>query len=241
MDNELHRGAKDTRSRNFLEKSFILLPFLYAATQHRLLHPSFRVPWQQRRAVHGAEDEFRQLAAVLVEGHLAAVVELRKAGVRRKAELQSQPKAVKLHQHRPGQEGFDLPSCFSKSRPVQGPREAMRNVRCPGNQGALGQGLRRKRRHLPRPERNLKAAAEEVLRALPVGRTAATGLLFTTKGHTFRMLIIHEEQLLSSKEANRRRAAQLSFSPFHMMSYVVLLIPHAWNKNICGAHLCIFP
>ena len=47
------------------------------------------------------------------------------------------------------------------------------------------QGLRRKRRHLPRPERNLKAAAEEVLRALPVGRTAATGLLFTTKGHLF--------------------------------------------------------
>ena len=47
------------------------------------------------------------------------------------------------------------------------------------------QGLRRKRRHLPRPERKLKAAAEEVLTALPVGRTAATGLLFTTKGHLF--------------------------------------------------------
>lgn len=45
------------------------------------------------------------------------------------------------------------------------------------------QGLRGKRRHLPRPERKLKAAAEEVLTALPVGRTAATGLLFTTKGH----------------------------------------------------------
>ena len=40
--------------------------------------------------------------------YLAAVVELRKAGVRRKAELQSQPEAVQLHQHRPGQEGFDL-------------------------------------------------------------------------------------------------------------------------------------
>jgi hypothetical protein len=48
------------------------------------------------------------------------------------------------------------------------------------------QGLRRKRRHLPRPERNLKAAADEVLTALPVGRTAATGLLFTTKGHLSR-------------------------------------------------------
>lgn len=34
--------------------------------------------------------------------------------------------------------------------------------------------------------------------------------------NTFRMLIIHEEQLLSSKEANSRRAAQLSFSPFHL-------------------------
>mmetsp|Transcript_88352 Transcript_88352/g.140589 ORF Transcript_88352/g.140589 Transcript_88352/m.140589 type:complete len:294 (+) Transcript_88352:712-1593(+) len=237
VDDELHSLVTDT-GRSILES---FLPFRYAA-QCRLVHRSLGVPRQHRRAVHGAEDELRQAAAVVVEGRLAAVVQLRKGCILREAELQPKcTEAVQLHQQRATQEGLHLPSCFSKSRDFQRPREALRNVGCPGNQGALGQGLRRKRRRLPRPQRNLKAAAKEVLSPGQVRRTAVAGVLFTMKHHTFRMLIIHEEQLLSSIEADGRRAAQLSFSPFHMMSFVVLLIPHAWNKNICGARLCIFP
>ena len=56
--------------------------------------------------------------------------------------------------------------------------------------------------------------------------------------NTFRMLIIYEEQLLSSIEANRRRAAQLSFSPFHL--YILVICSESLERQIL-AFWCIYP